>query len=465
MISRSDTADAIEIFADHVVSTPVEAIPADAIIAAKTFLLDSLGVGLAGTRAPYVDEWIAGQGSGAPGDGGRIWGIGGTLPTPAAAAVNGYLIHNSEYDCVHEAAVLHPMATLLSALLAEVEGRAAQGQITDGRALLRAIILGVDVSTSIGNAVTTGLKFFRPATAGGFGATAAIGAIAGFDRETLLDAFGLYYAQAGGTMQAHTEGLALLAMQAGFCARNAVVAAHMAERGIPGTRGTLEGPFGFLRIMEDGYNRAALLGGLGKIWRITEVAHKPFPSGRATHGLIDAASTLKAEHGFPADAIERIEASVPPLTHRLIGRPVKAGMQANYARLSGPYTAARMLITGKLDLTDFTEAALSDPATLDLGARITAAADGNPDPNAFAPVTVVVVLKDGRRLERTADVVYGNPAKPMSREAHLQKFRRNLAHARGGLPAENAERLIALVDDLEGVDDVRTLIDLVVPAR
>lgn len=460
----SDTPDAIDAFADHVVATRFEAIPAAAVTAAKTFLLDSLGVGVAGTRAAYVDAWIGGYMGAVPGPGGRIWGLGGSLPTPAAAAINGYLIHNSEYDCVHEGAVLHPMATLLSALMAEVEARAAAGRPTDGKALLRAIVLGADVSTSIGNAVTTGLKFFRPATAGGFGATAAVGAIAGIGRETLLDAFGLYYAQAGGSMQAHTEGLALLAMQAGFCSRNAVVAVRMAEQGIPGTRGTLEGPFGYLRIMEDGYDRDTLLGGLGTVWRITEVAHKPFPSGRATHGLLDGLSGLMGEHAFSVDTVERVEGAVPPLTQRLIGRPVKPGMTANYARLSGPYTAARMLLTGTLDLTDFTEEALADPATLDLGARVTVTADDNPNPNAFSPVTVAVVLKDGTRLERPVDVVYGSPAKPMSREAHLEKFRRNIAHGRGGLPPENAEKLIAMVDDLESVADTRALIDLIVPA-
>ncbi len=456
------SADAIEIFADHVVSTRYEDIPQPAIDAAKVFLLDSLGVGLAGTRAPFVDEWLSAYRDAVPGEGARVWGIGQSLPTPAAAAVNGYLIHNSEFDCVHEAAVLHPMAVLLSALMAEVEGRGAKGVVTDGRSLLRAIVLGVDVACHIGNAVTTGLKFFRPATGGGFGATAAIGAIAGLDRERLLDAFGLYYAQASGTMQAHTEGLAMLAMLVGFCSRNAVVAVRLAEQGIPGTRGTLEGPFGFLRLMEEGYDRTALLDDLAKVWRIAEVAHKPFPSGRATHGLIDAVTELRAVHGFETGQIERVEARVPPLTHRLIGRPVKDDMLANYARLSGPYTAARMLLAGKLDLTDFTEAALRDPATLDLGARIEVVADGNPDPNALTPITVDVTLRDGAVHSHTLDTVYGNPAKPMTREAHLEKFRRNVAHAMGAIPPENAETLITLVDDLENLDDARRLIDLMV---
>jgi hypothetical protein len=58
------------------------------------------------------------------------------------------------------------------------------------------------------------------------------------------------------------------------------------------------------------------------------------------------------------------------------------------------------------------------------------------------------------------DVVYGNPRKPMSRDAHLEKFRRNWAFAARPLPSARADQLIALVDDLDAVDDVRRLVDL-----
>lgn len=457
---RDRVTDAIEVFADHVLGTGYDDLPAEAVLATKTFLLDSLGVGLAGTRAPYVEEWLGAYQGAVPGQGARVWGRGEPLPTPAAAAVIGYLIHNSEYDCVHEDAVLHPMATLLSALMVEAEARGG----VDGKTLIRAIALGVDVACHIGNSVTTGLKFFRPATAGGFGAVAAIGVIAGLDRETLLNAFGLYYAQASGTMQAHTEGLAMLAMQVGFCSRNAVVAVRLAETGIPGTRGTLEGPFGYLNLMEGAYDRAALLDNLGKVWRIAEVAHKPFPSGRATHGVIDGLRGLMAKHGIEGRDVASVTASVPPLTHRLIGRPITEAMTPNYARLSGPYSAARLLLRGDLGLTDFLPEALADPATHELGRRIVIEADGNPDPNALTPVAVTVRMRDGGEHDATIDTVYGNPRKPMSREEHLRKFRENVAFAVGPVPEGNAETLIALVDDIERLDDARRIVDLLVAA-
>lgn len=74
-----------------------------------------------------------------------------------------------------------------------------------------------------------------------------------------------------------------------------------------------------------------------------------------------------------------------------------------------------------------------------------------------------MTLKDGRTLSKRIEVVYGNPAKPMTREAHLDKFRRNCATARRPLDLADAETLIARVDALEDESDVGGLVDLMVP--
>ena len=119
---------------------------------------------------------------------------------------------------------------------------------------------------------------------------------------------------------------------------------------------------------------------------------------------------------------------------------------------------------GELGLPDFLPDALADPATHDLGRRIVVEADDNPDPNALTPIRVTVGMRDGTGYTATAETVYGNPRKPMSREAHLRKFRENLAFAVGPIPEGNAEALIALIDDLETLTDVRRIVDLLVAA-
>jgi aconitate decarboxylase len=324
--------DAIAAFAEHVVRTGYDDLPAPARAAAKTFILDSFGVGVAGSAAPWAKELVDTATRWGSGDDARVWVHGGALPAPAAAMCNGWQIHNSEYDCIHEAAVVHPMAVLLSATMAYAERAGG----VSGRDLLCAIVLGVDVGAGLGLASKAPLRFFRPATAGAFAATAAIGKLMGFDAGTLTHAFSIAYGQLCGTMQAHTEGSSLLAMQIGFNARNAVVACDMAAGGLTGPQNLLEGPFGFYRLFEGEHDLAPVLRGLGKTWRITEVAHKPFPCGRATHGVLDGVLSLMREHVFAADDIERIECRVPPLTQRLVGRPVRADMAVSYARLSAP---------------------------------------------------------------------------------------------------------------------------------
>jgi aconitate decarboxylase len=202
------------------------------------------------------------------------------------------------------------------------------------------------------------------------------------------------------------------------------------------------------------------LSGLGKIWRITEVAHKPFPCGRATHGVLDGILRLMSEHGFAADEIARIDCCVPPLTHRLVARSAHAGMTVSYARLCAPYVIACALRGGSVGLDDFRPAALDDPDRLALAERVRLSADTNPDPNALAPVSVVVHLNGNRTHETSVSEVYGSPGRPMGREAHLAKFRANWISGAKPLPEAAGERLIALIDDLEAVRDVRELLDL-----
>ena len=450
--------DAIDRFARHVTETRRADIPDEAVRAARIFILDSFGVGMVGSAGPWVEELVATLGTWGRGDDARVWVRGTRLPAPAAAMCNAYQTHNSEFDCVHEGAVLHAMTVVLPAVMAVAE---RDGGVS-GRDLITAVTLGVDVACHLGVAATSGLRFFRPATGGAFAAVAGIGKVRGFDKDTLVNAFSIVYAQLCGTMQAHVEGSNMLAMQVGFNARNAVVACDMAANGLQGPKNILEGPFGYFRLFEETSDLGRVLPEVGRTWRIAEMAHKPFPAGRAAHGLVEACVALRQAHGFEAGDVERVEARVPPLVARLVSRPPTDGMTINYARLCASYGTARALLTGGLLVEDFRPDALHDGVTLALARRVAIVADDNPDPNALVPMTIEVVLRDGRRFAQTLDVVYGSPGKPLSRDDHLAKFRRNCAAAATPLPEAKAEALIAAVDRLDDVSDVAELVDLMV---
>ena len=74
-------------------------LPASARAAVRRFLLDSIGVGVAGSRGPFVDTLVQHYTLDAPGTV-PVWGSVARLGPSAAALVNAYQIHNAEYDCV-----------------------------------------------------------------------------------------------------------------------------------------------------------------------------------------------------------------------------------------------------------------------------------------------------------------------------------------------------------------------------
>ena len=191
-----------------------------------------------------------------------------------------------------------------------------------------------------------------------------------------------------------------------------------------------------------------------------EFSHKPFPAGRATPGGIEGVMALQTGHGFTADDVDRIEVIAPPLIVRLVGRALPPTVSATYARLCMGYAVAKVLQHGRLDLADFRGDALSDPVTHALAARIVTRSDDNPDPNAMAPQTFLVHLKDGTALQWQCTTMLANPARPLTREQHLAKFHRCCTFALDALAPGAAMRLVEVVDCLQDVEDVRLLTEL-----
>ena len=193
---------------------------------------------------------------------------------------------------------------------------------------------------------------------------------------------------------------------------------------------------------------------------MTELAHKPFPSGRATHGIMEACLEIRGRKALEAGAISGVTAWVPPLVQHLVGRPWRPDMDINYARLCARFVAARMLLAGSLGFHDFTAATYRDPATAALAARIVIEVRDAGDPNALTPVEVEITTHDGARHRAALATVLGNPAKPLTPEAHLAKLRGNAAAALRPLTPMAVARLIAMIDQLETLPDVTELADV-----
>ena len=446
-------------FAAHALGLTYEQIAPKAIEQAKIYILDTLGVGIAGSTSAAAAEALEAASRWGTGAEARIWGRSERVPAPTASLLNAFQVHCQEYDCVHEGAVLHPMATLLPAALSYADRNGG----VSGRDLLTAAVAGVDIASGLGIASKSAMRFFRPATAGGFGATAAVGRLMRLMPDRLADAFGLQYAQSSGTLQPHVEGSPALPMQVGFNSRAALQSCDLAAAGLSGPHDVFEGPYGYMRLFEGEWDLEPVLDALGQVWRIAEVSHKPYPAGRATHAAIEAIMRLQAEHGFAADDVAEIVVTGPPITQRLCGRPPLPAPTANYARLCMAFVAAKVLIHGEIDLAHYRGANLTDPATYALAQRVRMVADDNPNPNALLPVDTAITLRDGRVLRWNCTAMLASPGRRLTREQHLRKFHRCWSFAAEALPGTSRDALIAMVDGLETVADVRDLTRLVTP--
>ncbi len=446
-----------ERFAAHVATARYEDLPPDAVAQAKVFILDTFGVGIAGATAAGAAELMAAArlwGSGAEA---VVWGRAGLVPAGIAALLNGYQVHCQEFDCLCEPAVLHPMAAVLSAAMAMAERRGA----VSGRELILAVALGVDVACYLGIASHQALRFFRPATAGGFGAAAATARLAGLDAAKIAHAFGLQLTQMSGTMQAHVEASPALPLQVGMNARAGLQSCDLAAAGITAPRRSLDGPFGYLELVEGVYDLAPIHAGLGRRWLISELSHKPFPAGRATHGGVEAILTLRAQHGFAPADIEEIIVTGPPVMVSLTGRPDIASPTPAYARLCMGYVVAKVLLNGRIGIEHYRgDAELTDPATHALAARVRTALDGTTNQSALAPQSVKIRLHSGAELNWSCESLLASPSRPLTRAQHLEKFRGNWEFAHQPLSKPARDALIDAVDNLETVTDIRQLANL-----
>jgi aconitate decarboxylase len=436
-----------------------EAIPDVAHAAARMWMQDSIGVALSGASVPQSKIVLDVARSWGTSNEAHVWGSTETLPAGSAALMNAFNIHNQEFDCVHERAVVHPMAVILAALFAYSEKLTRMGSPVSGAKFTAALTLAVDCAAVIGMSATRAIRFFRPAQCGCLGAVAGICALADFDQTQSRDAFGLAYSQLSGTMQAHIEGTPALALQVGFAARAAVNAAELAARGFRGPHDILDGQHGYFALFETDAKPDAAFAELGKVWQITKVSHKPFPTGRAAQGGIAGLRYLMKTAGFSHHDVAQIVVAAPPLVRQLVNRPMQLGMNVSYARLCMPFLLAQTLSEGTVNLSAYSAANLSSQQLLALAEKVSMVADDNNDVNALRPQHITVTLKSGISRSHDLAYVYGAPEAPMSAEDQLQKFIHCAAFAPRPRDVEAATRLHTAIGELQQLPDVSTLLN------
>jgi len=172
----------------------------------------------------------------------------------------------------------------------------------------------------------------------------------------------------------------------------------------------------------------------------------------------DASLYLKRAHKIDFASVAKIEVNIPPLRYqRHYAAEVKTGLRGKFAI---NYVVAMCILDGKLELTTFTDEKVNQSQVQEALQKVKVICDETiPEPGPYCPVAVE--LKDGTRLSHTAKIAKGDPRNPMTEDEVVEKFRSN---AKLVIPEKQAEELIAAVQNLESVDDVKRIVSLLLPA-
>lgn len=438
---------------DFVMAAQVETLPAKALEQAAIFAMDTLACCVAGRGYKGADAAMAAAKQWGESDACRVIARPGEhLPPSAAAFVNGYQAHALEWDGLHEHSVVIALGAPTGALLAE-----ADHQGLSGADFLLALCVAVETAVLFGAASASAPKFFRPAIAGQMGAAMALAKVRGYDRDMTRQTLGLAYSMLSGTMQAHWEGSMALAMQVGQAARAAHQAADLARAGMEGPVDVIGGHFGFFTLFEERGAVQSALDALGAPWKMTEMAHKPFPAGRATQAVLTMLYDLQAQHRFDWTDVGALDVFAPPLILTLVGRPLTETMSPAYARLCLDFVAPLMLLTGQVNPLDFTPDMFANPDIRALADKVQLHLDDNEDPNALGPQRCALTLKDGQRLEAQCAHPLGSPGNALTPQQRKEKVARCFA---AGSWNGDVDTFVAAAMAMRDVDDVRTVLSL-----
>jgi 2-methylcitrate dehydratase PrpD len=425
-------------------------LPDNVSLRARHHILDAIAAMVSGSVLPpgrLAIRYIQGQAGATEA---RV--IGSQLLTTAvnAALANGVMAHSDETDDSHAPSSTHPGCAIVPAALAMAEREGA-----DGRSLLRAVVAGYDVgcrvTQALGPSFLSGKGLSSHSIGGTFGAAAAGASLANLNPVEVSYALSYAAQQASGVKAwVQSEDHIEKAFDfAGMPARNGVTAVTLVQAGFTGVADVFQGEQNFLKAYSDNPKAEELVHGLGSDFEIMRANIKKFCVGSAIQAVLDALLQIIGEHRVTADDVDLLVARVPENGGRIVN-------DRSMPNVNLQYILSAALLDGGLTFAaahDYQR--MKDPRLLAVKSRIKL--DLDPELTHARPRRqgiVEVYTKDGRTLRVHVKSVRGTADNPMSDREVEDKARDLVAPVLG---SEKCERLLALVKNLERLENVRDL--------
>jgi 2-methylcitrate dehydratase PrpD len=441
--------------AEHVGAARHSDLSADVIHAFKRALQDHLTCAIAGSSMPvsralleYFKETDAARVA-------SVIGNGTMLSPQNAALVNGANTHGLDFDDGHTNGSAHPSGAIFPAALA-----AAQQYSVSSQQFALAVVMGYDVMCRIAAAMhpaSVRRGWHNTPVAGVFGAAAAVSKLLGLSAEQTCNAFGLAASFAGGVREYVEEGAEIKRIHPGKAARDGLLCAEFAKRGITGPRHGLEGKRGFFNVFAGGeVNWERLFAHLGDRYEIENAYFKPYPCCRHYHAAVDGIIALREQHGLKPKDVKHLEIGLYGVG--VSGHDHRHADNLLDAQMSAPVAAGLAVVEGELAAHHFLPESLARPEVRRLIDAADTVLDQECDriyPGRRSGV-VRVQLNDGRNFERRVLDPKGEGENPMTDADLKRKF---LVNCEPVVGQAKCERLLDAIWGFEKARGMRELYD------
>ncbi len=429
-------------------------IPTRPLEIAKTAIMDTLGVSLAGGKEESARvmgrlalEEHARQES-------TVYGQRFKSSALQAAMVNGTAAHAHDFDHSFVRGG-QPTSPIIPAIFSLADALGSSGQ-----QILEAYVAGVEVVARLVFSVTGagGTGWHANNTLGVFGASAGCAKLLGLKASEIEMALAIAASMGSGVTA--NFGTMTKPLHVGLASRNGVLSARLAQSGFTANTQVLEAKNGFFdSYYQTGKPDMRVFDDLGTRYALEQygVRFKPYPCGGLTHTAIYTTIRLREEHKLTADSVDHIDVAVPADTAEpLVYRVPKTSLEGKF---SMPYLIARALIDGNVSLDTFSDEAVRNEVARQLlqrvdmtvDSRLQAGSDGS------RPASVSIRLKNGQTLAATEKFPKGSPQLPMTSEELVAKFR---ACARGVISDTSCNRALGYLGTLETMRSIRPLVTL-----
>ena len=378
----------------------------------RTFM-NWLGCAVGAAKHEAADAALAAVSMLQPAAQASVLGRKGKVDMGSAALVNGITSHTFDFDDTHLKTIIHPGGPVASAVLALAEHIGSSG-----REVIDALVIGIDVSCRVGNAMYPDhydRGWHITGSTGTLGAAAACARLLKLDVEKTAMALGIAASQPVGMREQF--GTMTKPFHPGGAARAGLMSALLASKGFTASPKALEAPRGMMQTVSTKNAWGEITGELGQRFEISFNSYKPFACGIVIHPSIDACAQLRSQ-GVTPEQVERIELKVHSLVLELTGKKEpQDGLQAKFSVYHG---CAAGLTFGYAAEDEFSDEVVNRADMVALRRKVVATVDDSIDE---ASADVTAVLKDGRRVHVFVEHAIGSLQNPMT-DANLEaKFR------------------------------------------